>query len=127
MDDPAATGLDEDASGLLEVSDVGPLEPTSGCVLFPRTTTTGPWACTATVCETEPRRAVCMALRPRSYCLDVATRAGEINGVPRAPEALAGSAGLPERVGYRLKARALGPPLTTCLLYTSPSPTRLGM
>jgi len=34
MDDPAATGLDEDASGLLEVSDVGPLEPTSGCVLF---------------------------------------------------------------------------------------------
>ena len=54
-----------------------------------------------------------MALRPRSYCLDVATRAGEINGVPRAPEALAGSAGLPERVGYRLKRRALGPPLTT--------------
>jgi hypothetical protein len=25
MDDPAATGLDEDASGLLDVSDVGPL------------------------------------------------------------------------------------------------------
>jgi amino acid transporter len=33
--------------------------------------------------------------------------------VPSAPAALAGSADLPERLGYRLKRRALGPPLTT--------------
>ena len=33
--------------------------------------------------------------------------------MPSAPVALAGSADLPERLGYRLKRRALGPPLTT--------------
>jgi amino acid transporter len=37
----------------------------------------------------------------------------EINGAPSAPAALAGSADLPERLGYRLKRLALGPPLTT--------------
>jgi amino acid transporter len=43
----------------------------------------------------------------------MATPTAEINGVPSAPAALAGSADLPERLGYRLKRRALGPPLTT--------------
>src|SRR5450631_1518045 len=43
----------------------------------------------------------------------MATRAAEVNGAPSAPAALAGSADLPERLGYRLKRRALGPPLTT--------------
>src|SRR5664279_3196308 len=43
----------------------------------------------------------------------MATPTAEINGVPSAPVALAGSADLPERLGYRLKRRALGPPLTT--------------
>jgi len=43
----------------------------------------------------------------------VATRAAEINGAPGVPAALAGSTELPERLGYRLKRRALGPPLTT--------------
>jgi amino acid transporter len=43
----------------------------------------------------------------------MATPTAEINGVPGAPAALAGSADLPERLGYRLKRRALGPPLTT--------------
>ncbi|HZX98509.1 MAG TPA: amino acid permease [Dermatophilaceae bacterium] len=43
----------------------------------------------------------------------MATQAAEINGAPSAPAALAGSADLPERLGYRLKRRALGPPLTT--------------
>jgi amino acid transporter len=37
----------------------------------------------------------------------------EINGAPSAPTALAGSAELPEHLGYRLKRRVLGPPLTT--------------
>lgn len=40
----------------------------------------------------------------------------EINGAPgasRAPTALTGSAELPEHLGYRLKRRVLGPPLTT--------------
>ena len=48
----------------------------------------------------------------------MASRTTEINGVSSAgvssaPPALTGSADLPERVGYRLKRRALGPPLTT--------------
>ena len=43
----------------------------------------------------------------------MATRTAEINGAPTAPAALPGSAVLPERLGYRLKRRALGPPLTT--------------
>jgi len=43
----------------------------------------------------------------------MATSAAETNGVPTAPAALVGSADLPERLGYRLKRRALGPPLTT--------------
>ena len=43
----------------------------------------------------------------------MATRVAEINGVPDTPAALAGSAELPERLGYRLKRRVLGPPLTT--------------
>ena len=43
----------------------------------------------------------------------MASRTTEINGVPSASPALTGSADLPERVGYRLKRRALGPPLTT--------------
>jgi len=43
----------------------------------------------------------------------MATRAAEVNGAPSAPAALPGSAELPERLGYRLKRRALGPPLTT--------------
>jgi len=37
----------------------------------------------------------------------------ESKGVPSAPPALKGSTELPERLGYRLKRRALGPPLTT--------------
>jgi amino acid transporter len=48
-----------------------------------------------------------------AYAQEMATRAAEINGVPSVPAALAGSAELPERLGYRLKRRALGPPLTT--------------
>jgi len=40
-------------------------------------------------------------------------RSAEVNGAPSAPAALAGSADLPERLGYRLKRWALGPPLTT--------------
>lgn len=43
----------------------------------------------------------------------MATRVAEINGKPSPPAALAGSAELPERLGYRLKRRVLGPPLTT--------------
>src|SRR5450631_2614152 len=43
----------------------------------------------------------------------MATRTAEINGAPSAPAALSGSADLPERLGYRLKRRVLGPPLTT--------------
>jgi amino acid transporter len=43
----------------------------------------------------------------------MATRMAKINGAPSAPAALPGSADLPERLGYRLKRRALGPPLTT--------------
>ncbi len=43
----------------------------------------------------------------------MATWTDEINGASSAPAALAGSANLPERAGYRLKRRALGPPLTT--------------
>jgi amino acid transporter len=43
----------------------------------------------------------------------MATRTAEINGAPTAPAALPGSADLPERLGYRLKRRVLGPPLTT--------------
>ena len=43
----------------------------------------------------------------------MATWTDEINGAPGAPAALAGSASLPERLGYRLKRRVLGPPLTT--------------
>jgi amino acid transporter len=43
----------------------------------------------------------------------MAIREAEINGAPSAPGALVGSADLPERAGYRLKRRVLGPPLTT--------------
>jgi amino acid transporter len=43
----------------------------------------------------------------------MATRTAETNGAPTTPAALPGSAVLPERLGYRLKRRALGPPLTT--------------
>src|SRR5664280_2746453 len=43
----------------------------------------------------------------------MAIRTAESSGAPTAPAALAGSAELPERLGYRLKRRALGPPLTT--------------
>jgi amino acid transporter len=43
----------------------------------------------------------------------MAIRTAETSGAPTAPAALAGSAELPERLGYRLKRRALGPPLTT--------------
>lgn len=41
------------------------------------------------------------------------TPTAEINEAPSAPAALAGSAVLPERLGYRLKRRLLGPPLTS--------------
>jgi amino acid transporter len=41
------------------------------------------------------------------------TPTAEINEVPSAPAALAGSAVLPERLGYRLKRRVLGPALTS--------------
>jgi amino acid transporter len=43
----------------------------------------------------------------------MATPAAEISQTPSAPAALAASADLPERLGYRLKRRVLGPPLTT--------------
>jgi amino acid transporter len=43
----------------------------------------------------------------------VATPTAEISGAPIAPTALAGSAELPEHLGYRFKRRILGPPLTT--------------
>jgi len=43
----------------------------------------------------------------------VQTRSAKIKGVPSAPAALAAIGYLPERLGYRLKRRALGPPLTT--------------
>jgi amino acid transporter len=52
-------------------------------------------------------------MSPTAYAQEMATQAAEINGAPSAPAALAGSADLPERLGYRLKRRALGPPLTT--------------
>src|SRR5664280_1168915 len=52
-------------------------------------------------------------MSPTAYAQVMATPTAEINGVPSAPVALAGSADLPERLGYRLKRRALGPPLTT--------------
>jgi len=48
-----------------------------------------------------------------AYSQDVAIPAAETNGAPSAPSALAGSANLPEHLGYRLKRRILGPPLTT--------------
>ena len=48
-----------------------------------------------------------------AYAQEMATRMAKINGAPSAPAALPGSADLPERLGYRLKRRALGPPLTT--------------
>ena len=48
-----------------------------------------------------------------SYSQQVETQATAINGVQTGPAALTGSADLPERLGYRLKRRALGPPLTT--------------
>lgn len=41
------------------------------------------------------------------------TPAAEIKEAPSAPAALARSAVLPERLGYRLKSRLLGPPLTS--------------
>ena len=50
---------------------------------------------------------------PWPYSQEVKTRTAEINGVPSAPAALRGLRVLPERLGYRLKRRALGPPLTT--------------
>ena len=48
-----------------------------------------------------------------SYSQHVETQPTAINGVPTGPAALTGSTALPERLGYRLKRRALGPPLTT--------------
>jgi amino acid transporter len=58
-------------------------------------------------------------MSPTAYAQEMATPTTETNGAanapsaPSAPPALAGSANLPERLGYRLKRRALGPPLTT--------------
>ncbi len=43
----------------------------------------------------------------------MATATAETSGAPTAPAALVGSADLPERLGYRLKRRVLGPALTT--------------
>jgi len=48
-----------------------------------------------------------------SYSQQVETQATAINGVQTGPAALTGSTDLPERLGYRLKRRVLGPPLTT--------------
>jgi amino acid transporter len=48
-----------------------------------------------------------------SYAQQVETDATAINGVQTGPAALTGSTDLPERLGYRLKRRVLGPPLTT--------------
>jgi ABC-type siderophore export system fused ATPase/permease subunit len=48
-----------------------------------------------------------------SYSQFVEARATAINGVASSPAALTGSTDLPERLGYRLKRRVLGPPLTT--------------
>src|SRR5665811_2096708 len=48
-----------------------------------------------------------------SYSQQVETQATAINGVQTGPAALTGSTDLPERLGYRVKRRVLGPPLTT--------------
>ena len=48
-----------------------------------------------------------------SYSQQVETQATAINSVQSWPAALTASTELPERLGYRLKRRALGPPLTT--------------
>src|SRR5450756_876970 len=48
-----------------------------------------------------------------SYSQQVETQATAINGVQTGPAALTGSTDLPERLGYRLTRRVLGPPLTT--------------
>ena len=48
-----------------------------------------------------------------SYSQQVETQATAINGVQTGLAALTGSTDLPEHLGYRLKRRALGPPLTT--------------
>src|SRR5450759_3249018 len=48
-----------------------------------------------------------------SYSQQVETQATAINSVQSGPAALTASTELPERLGYRLKRRALGPPLTT--------------
>src|ERR1035437_6416310 len=48
-----------------------------------------------------------------AYAQAMATATAETSGAPTAPAALVGSADLPERLGYRLKRRVLGPALTT--------------
>ena len=50
---------------------------------------------------------------PTAYAQAMASRMAETSGATTAPAALAGWADLPERFGYRLKRRVLGPPLTT--------------